>query len=335
MERSKISIIVPVYNAEKTLKQCVNSILSQTYKNIEVILVNDGSTDDSLKVCNKFSDEDKRVLVLSQKNMGVSASRNKGLKFAKGEFIQFIDSDDYIDKFMCEKLVKNIKQYKADVVVCGYNKISFNGIESKQGPRAVVEGIANLEQVFATAFEGALFNAPWNKIYKRSKIKETFLEGLCLGEDLKFNLSYFSNCDKFVFTNDCLYNYTDYSNSSLSERYDDDLLNLQLNLYKSSQDFCVKNFNGSIGIDSTKKVFEKEIYYYIKKLILKSNYKRRDKLEKIKECLYITEIKERMNDVRTKDKQIRLLFILLRHNLISLVYLFFYLKTILKGDELY
>ena len=105
-----ISIIVPVYNAEKWIDRCIKSLIKQTYDDIEIILVNDGSTDTSLSVCKKYADIDKRIVVIDKKNSGVSATRNIGIEIAKGEYIQFVDSDDYIDEKMCEMLVNAIEK---------------------------------------------------------------------------------------------------------------------------------------------------------------------------------------------------------------------------------
>ena len=114
-----ISIIVPVYNSEKYLDKCIKSILSQTYKNYELILIDDGSNDNSPKICDKYSKLDKRVIVIHKKNGGVSSARNAGLEIAKGQYISFVDSDDWIEKDMCEILISNAQMYNADISMCG------------------------------------------------------------------------------------------------------------------------------------------------------------------------------------------------------------------------
>ena len=116
----KVSIVVPIYNAEKFLTTTVDSIIAQTYKNIEIILVNDGSTDGSLALCQTFLEKDKRIKVVDKQNGGVSSARNCGIHTASGEFIMFVDSDDLIEKDACEKLVKNAIATKSDIVFCNY-----------------------------------------------------------------------------------------------------------------------------------------------------------------------------------------------------------------------
>ncbi len=119
MKNELISVVVPIYNVEKYLKKCINSIISQTYSNLEIILVNDGSTDNSKKICNEFAYEDDRILVINKENGGLSSARNSGIEIAKGEYIVFIDSDDYIEIDMIENLYKGCVDNGAQIACCG------------------------------------------------------------------------------------------------------------------------------------------------------------------------------------------------------------------------
>lgn len=121
-----ISIIVPVYNVEKYLKKCVYSILNQSYKNLEVILVNDGSTDNSGKICDELSREDSRIKVYHKDNGGLSDARNYGVAKANGEYVGFVDSDDYIDQYMYENLYKAIRKYNTQIAECGITRVYKN-----------------------------------------------------------------------------------------------------------------------------------------------------------------------------------------------------------------
>ena len=114
-----ISIIIPVYNVEKYLNKCLNSVIEQTYKNIEVILIDDGSTDNSGKICDEYAKNDIRIKIIHQQNGGVSTARNNGLEHATGKYITFVDSDDYIEKEMIETMAKKIMKKNADIVICG------------------------------------------------------------------------------------------------------------------------------------------------------------------------------------------------------------------------
>ena len=118
-----ITIIVPIYNVEKYLRECIESICRQTYRNIEIILINDGSNDNSAKICDEYKEKDSRIKVIHKENGGVSSARNKGLEIAKGAYITFVDGDDYIDEKYCEKLLKNLKENNVECVLCGFNRI--------------------------------------------------------------------------------------------------------------------------------------------------------------------------------------------------------------------
>ena len=118
MENPLISIVVPVYNCEQYISECIDSILGQTYTNIQLILVDDGSTDNSLAICENYLDRDRRVLLISQENLGVSMARNAGLDAAEGAYIGFVDSDDFIDRKMYEKLFSLIRRDCSDCAAC-------------------------------------------------------------------------------------------------------------------------------------------------------------------------------------------------------------------------
>ena len=118
-----ISIIVPIYNSEKYLERCINSILNQTYTNFELILINDGSKDSSLKICRKYASKDNRIVVIDKENEGVSIARNMGIQRAKGELISFVDADDYIEKTFLEDMLNVMSKYNVDYVTCGYNRV--------------------------------------------------------------------------------------------------------------------------------------------------------------------------------------------------------------------
>lgn len=120
---AKISIIVPIYNVEKYLKECIDSIINQSFKDIEIILINDGSTDNSLNIMQKYAKTDSRIIIINQKNMGQGNARNKGIKIAKAPYLAFVDSDDFIDSFMFEKLYKIAVTKKSDIIKCKYYRV--------------------------------------------------------------------------------------------------------------------------------------------------------------------------------------------------------------------
>lgn len=172
MEREKISVIVAVYNVEKYLKKCIDSILNQTYQNLEVILINDGSTDQSGDICNDYALKDSRVKVISRENRGIAFTRNEGLDTAKGDYITFVDSDDYIHPQMYEMMMKKLRDNNADVVVCDYLKIPENETPfiSRLDVEKINTDIIQTKQekkkyIYLDKYVDALL--VWNKITKR------------------------------------------------------------------------------------------------------------------------------------------------------------------------
>ena len=168
----KISIIVPVYNVEKYLKRCINSILNQTFKNFELILVNDGSTDNSLNICKNYKEKDGRIQLISQTNKGLSAARNTGLKYAKGKYVCFVDSDDFIEKEYLSLLLSNIEKYNSDIAMCEYYLTNEEGrkysISRLNEPKDIHVLLG--EKTFSYFYkEDCVPNVvAWNKIYLRS-----------------------------------------------------------------------------------------------------------------------------------------------------------------------
>lgn len=187
-----VTIIVPVYNAEKNLGRCISSIHNQTYKNLEIIFINDGSKDKSLDILNEYVQKDNRIQVVSQENKGVSATRNLGIELSKGDFLYFMDADDEIEPKVVETLYTAIKD-NSDLVISNYkigeinnlkaNKIEFVGNFEKQ------DFLRHLDSYYLNNF----LNAVWNKFFKKEiihKYKISFEKNINMGEDILFILEY-------------------------------------------------------------------------------------------------------------------------------------------------
>ncbi|MCM3116038.1 glycosyltransferase [Neobacillus sp. MER 74] len=216
----KVSIIIPVYNSEDTLKQCVNSVLQQTYQNIQVILVDDGSNDSSAEICDHFAKTDKRVEVIHMKNSGVSSARNIGIKCATGEYMLFLDSDDYYDECALEKILNFNGAKEVDLVIFGYSEISENSCKRVifQSDDKVCSKKEFLIKTLDINWE-MYFNVPWNKMYKTRIIKENniiFDSSMTLGEDAVFNNNVYMYANRIVLADMSLYNYVTTNEGSLS-----------------------------------------------------------------------------------------------------------------------
>lgn len=187
------SVVIPVYQAKKDLKRCVLSWLEQTEKDLELILVDDGSTDGSAGLCDELAKQDGRIRVIHQKNAGVSAARNAGIRSAGGEFLLFTDSDDYVAPDYLEKMAMLQRETDSDLVLCGFHHL-YDGADILKVPgRTKSCEMADFAEDFLKLYETGYLNMPWNKMFRRAWAGE-FDISLSLGEDLLFNLDYLRKC---------------------------------------------------------------------------------------------------------------------------------------------
>lgn len=166
MDKKDVTIVVPIYNVEKYLKRCLDSIINQTYEDVDIILVNDGSTDNSLDICYEYKKKDNRITVINQENQGLSAARNAGIEMANSNYIMFIDSDDYIELDMVEYLIERAKKYDSDIACCGFTNIYENGIKEKITKPQNDVVYSKEEALDLHLFSGYIDVVAWNKLYK-------------------------------------------------------------------------------------------------------------------------------------------------------------------------
>lgn len=226
-----ISIIIPIYNAEKYLKKNIDSILKQTYKNFELLLINDGSTDSSLKICTEYAKTDVRIKIFSQKNSGPSSARNKGLEYATGEYVCFIDADDYVEESYLSSFI-NALSNNTDIVIGGYYCQRFNGNEILEQYSKQVECIADISSTIMSLKETNLFGFLWNKLYRKQIFDDNqirFDTSLFSMEDEHMLLQYFSKAKKICIIPNCHYHY---SEPDWENKYTD-IHQAILSLYKS------------------------------------------------------------------------------------------------------
>ena len=214
----KVSIIIPVYNSEKYIKRCIDSVLKQTFKDYEVILIDDGSTDNSKEILDEYKEVyPEKITVIHQENMGVSKTRNKAIKMAKGKYIMFIDNDDYIDKDYIEVFVKKIEKDNYDVVLGGYRRPNKDGKIIKE---------LKLPQEEWGKF---MIFAPWSKIYKKDYLTKNDIEFLPvnIGEDVYFNLQAMMISNKIKIIDYIGYNWY-FNEESVSNTTQKNIKNLQV-----------------------------------------------------------------------------------------------------------
>lgn len=201
-----VSIVVPVYRSEETLARCVHSLTAQTYQDIEIILVVDGPPDASGILAEQLAGEDARIRVVHQENQGVSVSRNRGIREARGEFIRFVDSDDYVSEDSIQKLVDAMTD-DVEFVVAGYDHLYFGRTIPKSPKEVGVFETRLAKEAVLSLYEAGYFNMPWNKLYRKELIRAGFPTDLNLGEDLCFNLQYLQKCNRFCVIPDLVCEY--------------------------------------------------------------------------------------------------------------------------------
>ena len=231
-----ISIIIPIYNVEKYLEKCLNSIIGQTYNNIEIILVDDGSKDQSKEICDNYAKTDNRIRVIHNENKGVSNARNTGIDIAKGKYITFIDADDYVDKNYVDVLYALCIKNNADITICGVKDEDNDGnilnesneIETKLDKKEMLKELLN---------EKYFFSVCWAKLYKRDIIANIrFNENMKIGEDFEFLYKVLYNIDTvYVDTTKKLYHFLMREGSATKNGF-----NIE---WKKQIDFCKKIIN--------------------------------------------------------------------------------------------
>lgn len=238
-----VSIIVPVYNAENNLGQCIKDILNQTYPTIELILINDGSTDKSAHICKYYKEIDDRVHVIHQQNQGPSVARNAGIKVASGQYIQFVDADDQLKRNMTERLIEEM-HLQTDLVICGYTaiqadnnhrKLYIPSIIGRYHQQAFYNQIGNL-------YQKTILPPLWNKLYRADIIKHhqlQFAEDIQMGEDLLFNLDYMACIQSVQLIQDPLYIYYLDNSNSLSQKFQQNMLKKQQMLQYTVKEFLL------------------------------------------------------------------------------------------------
>ncbi len=270
--KGQISVIVPVYNVEVYLKECVDSIINQTYKNLEIILVDDGSPDKCGEICDRYAELDQRIKVIHKENGGLSQSRNRGLDAASGEFVSFVDSDDVLDPKMYETLAGLINKHGTDIAMCGYTEFSESyGYESETDIDDK-EIVKYSEKGFAECLLKD-FYLPyiyvWNKLYRREKIgKIRFPEGL-ICEDSYFISDLIVNGLSCVETDAQLYKYRCKRSGSITFKRDvyllKNIIDSKLYSYKVVRDVYDRDYAGKLFCKTLNRCSRHvaEVYWYI------------------------------------------------------------------------
>ena len=240
MNKPLVSVIIPIYNVEQYLTQCVDSVLTQTYQDIEIILVDDGSPDGSPLICDEFAKKNSCIKVIHKPNGGLSDARNAGIEASCGEYLFFLDADDYLASKCIEELVA--ASSNGDLAISGYmldlsDEKKISDAKQTYGQySSTVDFIKDFHKYFATKF-----NFAWGKLYRREIIQDNhlrFQKGISLGEDILFNLEYYRDCDKGIVA--IPYNgyyYRQHGSGTLSKKFNPKMFDWNETCYMAVRDF--------------------------------------------------------------------------------------------------
>ncbi|PWM44240.1 MAG: hypothetical protein DBX47_06160 [Clostridiales bacterium] len=332
-ETGKISVIIPVYKSEKYIERCVRSIMGQTYKNLEIILVDDGSPDGSGEICDTLSTEDGRIKVVHQNNRGVSSARNTGLQSATGEYVQFIDSDDFIEPQMCEILISASHESNAGLVICGYK--FFDGVKYFENIPAC-EGlflISEFSEYVEALYKRWLFNSPCNKLYTLTAIKTVFDVNRSIGEDLLFNIYYLQNINSICIIKKAPYIYNNISDNSLTKVVRPNFYEEFTSLYMTADIEFKKIFGSEFSFPSLCEIYISDVLLSISRLVAITDRKSKkeviDKIKKISSDCFFRENASRVN-LKSKQRKIANNLLLIKPEL-----LYYFFKLFKRIGKIY
>lgn len=267
----KISIIIPVYNAQDRLRKCIDSVLTQTYTDLELILVNDGSTDASLQICKEYADKDQRIEVVDQTNQGPAVARNTGLELAKGDYIGFVDADDFIENRMYQDMLNYAMEYNTDIVMCNFkvynSKNHYELIKNKLPygqPMNQSEIKTFLLQPYYGGFKG-IIPSLCNKLYKRDFLNKHHLkidETRVRAEDYWFNFYAFGLAETAYAIDKAYYHYYNNKGSVMKS-----LRENQFDLFLKTREELIQN-NKTFDFEINHKAFDKEFIENTNEFIL-------------------------------------------------------------------
>ena len=333
---SLISIIVPIYNVEKYIKKCIESIINQTYKNLEILLVDDGSLDNSSEICIEYSKKDPRIKIIKKKNGGLSDARNAGIKQAIGDYIIFVDGDDYIGKYTVEQAYQKIVAEKTDLVIWGYvaefvdqnekiiKKEFFKTDDVKYHKSNSYEIELNKNVI-------NLLGYAWNKIYKTTIVKENdiyFRKNISLIEDISFNAEFLKKCNSFAFLDEVNYHYMQRERETLGVQFYENYFELKMEAI-----ILIDNLLEYWTIDrKNKDILINQLIFgvvksTIKKIVENSPYSIMRKKSLIRQLLQDCRVKKVISIIEPDNFKDKIILFLLMSRQINILYLIYSKKN--------
>ena len=302
MGTQKISIVIPAYNAGMVLKKCIESLILQSYSNIEILIIDDGSKDNTLHIANTFANSDSRIKVFTKKNSGVSDTRNLGLEKVTGDYISFIDADDYVEKDFFDNFLKSKKNM--DLYSSGYKKKNGNLINDLEIP--TTEYVSRREMTNSILKDAAVYSFPWNKLYKTDIIKKNnirFRTNIHYGEDLVFLFDFLKYANSFIKVKGAEYIYVQHGTSVSNKAIlNEKQLRIRLNdieAMKESLDLIPNNYIDEKNFLIKRIILEGSSYYRISKKMVVSYETSKYINKNISEFMPLY---KRINNITLKEK---------------------------------
>lgn len=339
MNHVNVSIIIPVFNGSRYIERCLDSILKEKVINIEVIIIDDGSTDDSLNKLLKYQMNDKRVNVIKQSNKGAASARNTGILKANGEYIGFVDIDDYIESNMYSKLYKKALERDADIVCCNYEeirgeyKILFDNLLFNND-------ILCNEQIGNIYFDNLIVDkhltglALWNKIFKRELIINNNIRldnKKVLGEDRKFISQAILKSQYITMVDEVLYFYIKENSNSLTSKYDKKNIIAYLDERKEIMDFAIYHIKDTRKISILKNINNNKIFYKLLDFCLKEINSKEEYSKKYKNVRDIFEMKDMKRIVDNKiniNINLKIFLLFYRMKMYRICYILLFIKSV-------
>lgn len=300
----ELTIIIPVFNCEKYIESCIESIIKQTFTNFKVCIIDDGSTDNTCKIIQKYQKQDSRIYYYHQKNKGVSAARNRGIRLTETPYLMFVDSDDVLDSSICEKLM-HLMEMKADMAFCGFKRCFYRENRLIKCSYVLpecssIQSRSDWGEHYGRLYENTILIAAWAKIFRTELIKSNsiyFNENMALAEDVIFNQEYQRFCNCIVSINEPLYTYNCYfSPLSLTNKFNDKRFITANFIFQETNKFCeIKEI-----LPETKKYILK--VYYKDCINYLESVKRNKRLKEAKKVLSDPTLRHTLNEKITIDQ---------------------------------
>ena len=265
MCKSKISIIIPVYNIETYIRRCLESVINQSYKELEIVIVNDGSTDNSGTICEEYAKKDTRIKIIHKNNGGLSDAWNVGLSEASGDLIGFVDGDDYIELEMYEKMLGALEEHQADITICNHRRLSESEeIKEASGKVYLLTNFEALE-IYVNAEEKLkILPTVWSKLFKREIIEGLSFTAGKTSQDVMFTTRAFLRANHIVYQDEYLYIYNDERVDSITNRKKGrKRLDVEIPVWKEQINFLESEGYAGIADKASYHFYRKILYYYI------------------------------------------------------------------------